>query len=71
VNVIVNEIITDAKYFGFRNTTDGWEQGEQSSEYIFWDMIHFTSKVHQLIARAALEALCKSTTLRLVTSCPL
>jgi thermolabile hemolysin len=71
VNEIVNEIVMDSKYFGFRNTTDVWEQGDRPNEYMFWDMIHFTSKVHQLIARAALEALCESTTLRLVTSCPL
>jgi phospholipase/lecithinase/hemolysin len=71
VNAVFNEIIADAKHFGFRNTTEAWEPGKQPSEYVFWDKMHPTSKVHQLIARAALEALCESTTLRLVTSCPL
>jgi thermolabile hemolysin len=69
---VINEIISDAQHFGFRNTTEACNGGNGSPEAsIFWDQIHPTSKVHQLIARASLETLCESTTLRLVTSCPL
>jgi thermolabile hemolysin len=81
VNAVLNEIIADAKHFGFRNTTEACDRttehrttgqrGDNPNEHVFWDMFHLTSRVHQLIARAALEALCESTTLRLVTSCPL
>jgi thermolabile hemolysin len=81
VNSVLNEIIADAKHFGFRNTTEACDRttehrtteqrGGNPNEHVFWDMFHPTSRVHQLIARAALEALCESTTLRLVTSCPL
>jgi thermolabile hemolysin len=76
VNSVLNEIIADAKHFGFRNTTEACDstteqRGDNPNEHVFWDMFHPTSRVHQLIARAALEALCESTTLRLVTSCPL
>jgi phospholipase/lecithinase/hemolysin len=67
---VMNEIIADAQHFGFRNTTETCG-GSRPNESIFWDHIHPTSKVHQLIARASLETLCASTTLRLVTSCPL
>jgi phospholipase/lecithinase/hemolysin len=68
---VVNEIIADAKYFGFKNTTEACGGDRNPKEFIWWDQIHPTSKVHQLIARASLETLCESTTLRLVTSCPL
>jgi phospholipase/lecithinase/hemolysin len=69
---VINEIIADAQRFGFRNTTEACCGGNCSpNTSIFWDQIHPTSKVHQLIARASLETLCESTTLRLVTSCPL
>jgi thermolabile hemolysin len=69
---VINEIMGDAPHFGFRNTTEACSGSHyHPGESIFWDQIHPTSKVHQLIARASLETLCQSTTLRLVTSCPL
>jgi thermolabile hemolysin len=69
---VMNEIIADAQHFGFINTIEACSRGDRHpNESIFWDHIHPTSKVHQLIARASLETLCASTTLRLVTSCPL
>jgi thermolabile hemolysin len=78
---VMNEIIADAQHFGFKNTTEPCgragdvlelsARANTPKDSIFWDHIHPTSKVHQLIARASLETLCESTTLRLVTSCPL
>lgn len=71
VRSVLAEIIEDAKHFGFKNAIESGNESGNPNEYVFWDGIHPTSKVHQLIARAAMDVLSEATSLRLVLSCAL
>jgi phospholipase/lecithinase/hemolysin len=64
---IFNAIVANAAAFGFTNTTDRCYTGDDlgftgggsvcanPSQYIFWDGIHPTTAVHQLVGRAMLQ----------------
>jgi phospholipase/lecithinase/hemolysin len=56
VKSVVDEILAYPKKFGFINTTQACSLVESSDpdEYVFWDQVHLTGRVNQLIANAAL-----------------
>ncbi|BAY63360.1 GDSL family lipase [Calothrix brevissima NIES-22] len=61
VKSIVDEAIAHPHKFGFTNTTQASSLVESSNpdEYVFWDLVHLTSKANRLIANAALARLAK------------
>jgi thermolabile hemolysin len=57
VNALVDTMIGYPEKFGFTNTTKACSQipGSNPDDYIFWDVVHFTSKANQILANAVLE----------------
>ncbi|MBO3463953.1 SGNH/GDSL hydrolase family protein [Aetokthonos hydrillicola Thurmond2011] len=56
VKSVIDEALAYPKTFGFNNTTQACSLVEFSNpdEYVFWDQVHLTTRVNQLIANAAL-----------------
>ncbi|MDZ8051955.1 MAG: SGNH/GDSL hydrolase family protein [Aulosira sp. ZfuVER01] len=61
VKSVVDKAIALPHKFGFTNTTQASSlvEGSNPDEYVFWDQVHLTNKVNQLIANAALAILSK------------
>jgi phospholipase/lecithinase/hemolysin len=57
VKALVDTMIAYPEKFGFTNTTKACSQipGSNPDDYIFWDVVHFTSKANQILANAVLE----------------
>ncbi|OUL37587.1 hypothetical protein BV372_01080 [Nostoc sp. T09] len=61
VKSVVDKAIAHPHKFAFTNTTQASSlvEGSNPDEYVFWDQVHLTNKVNQLIANAALAILSK------------
>ncbi len=62
VSAVFDQILTEPKKFGFTNVTD--VELEQLSKFqgytdkfFFWDIVHFTTAAHQMLAKLALGVL--------------
>ncbi len=62
VSAVFNQILTEPQKFGFTNVTD--VELEQLSKFqgytdkfFFWDIVHFTTAAHQMLAKLALDKL--------------
>ena len=61
VNSLFNQVVADPAAFGFSNITDACITGSflcaDPNSYLYWDILHPTTKGHQFIANAAINTL--------------
>ncbi|MCU0567790.1 MAG: SGNH/GDSL hydrolase family protein [Oculatellaceae cyanobacterium Prado106] len=62
VKSLIDDAIAHPAQLGLRNVTLPCSQieGCNPNDYLFWDQMHFTSQVHQQIAKSALVSICEA-----------